>query len=61
MAEAQILYERAGIQIIITLEKVTIKKNGLTIEIPKWVIDDFMQEFDKESAELNEILNRIKS
>lgn len=47
MEEPSIVYERAGIKIIVTPSQTVFKKNGLTIEIPKWVLDDFEQEFDK--------------
>jgi hypothetical protein len=57
-SEPYIKYERAGIQIILRPGWTTIKKNGLTIEIPDWILRDFEVEFSKESTALNESLNK---
>lgn len=41
-----IVYEKAGVYIEYNDEGVIFKKNGLTIEIPGWILQDFEREFE---------------
>jgi hypothetical protein len=47
-----IKYERAGIYIEYNDRGVVFKKNGLTIEIPAWILADFEREFDIKQSEI---------
>jgi hypothetical protein len=47
-----IKYERAGIYIEYNERGAIFKKNGLTIEIPGSILEDFEREFDIKRAEL---------
>lgn len=45
-----ITYERDGVVIMVDENTVCVKKNGLTIEIPFWMLEDFANELHVESA-----------
>jgi hypothetical protein len=47
-----IKYERAGIYIEYNEEGAVFKKNGLTIEIPGHILQDFEQEFELKQMEI---------
>lgn len=47
---AEVVYERSGIYVRWDDDGVVIKKNGLTIEIPNHIIEDFTHEFGREFA-----------
>lgn len=61
MSEAVITYERDGVQIIVYPGHVTVKKNGLSIDIPTWMIEDFSNEFDKALDHEMEVLRKLKN
>lgn len=44
--QPRIVYEKAGIYIEYNAEGMVIKKNGLTIEVPAWILEDFEREFE---------------
>lgn len=44
---ASIIYEKAGIYIEYNDAGAVFKKNGLTIEIPGWILEDFEREFEQ--------------
>jgi hypothetical protein len=48
----EIIYERNGIYIEYNSKGAVFKKNGLTIEIPARVLEDFEREFDIKRSEL---------
>lgn len=41
-----IVYRKAGIYIEYNNEGAIFKKNGLTIEVPGWILEDFEREFE---------------
>lgn len=47
-----IKYERSGIYIEYNDKGAVFKKNGLTIEIPGWILQDFEREFEIKQMEL---------
>lgn len=44
---ASIVYEKSGVYIEYNAGGMVIKKNGLTIEVPGWILEDFEQEFEQ--------------
>lgn len=47
----KIVYERAGVYIEYNDTGAIFKKNGLTIEIPAWMLIEFEQEFEQAKAD----------
>ena len=56
MGETIITYQRNGIVIKVTADQVVIKKNGLTIEVPMTIVEDFVNEFELEYSHLQKII-----
>ncbi len=53
MSEDLIRYERDGIVITVEYDQITFRKNGLKIEVPVEVLEDFIQLLEVESAKLD--------
>lgn len=56
-----LIYERNGVYIRADSQGLTIKKNGLTIELPQETIKDFINEFELERANVLTELERAES
>jgi len=55
------VYERDGTIIKVDDGDVTVKKNGLTITIPSWMVSDFVREFELGlDNEIQNLINGVK-